>query len=199
MPTTTVYFVDRAIRFTDKREADGNCYVADDDEAVCLAKVIKIFETFNEIRVYDPSGRLFGRFAADFRWVEAAGGIVRNPQGEVLMIQFNNRWDLPKGHIEPGEEASACAVREIAEETGIGGAKIERHLCNTLHAYDVYGAWELKCTHWFALSVGECRQPVPQAEEGIAEAVWCGAERTARNLQQTYPTIRDVFDEFVKG
>lgn len=53
-----------------------------------------------------------------------AGGIVfrRNKKGEVeiLLIQdAKNRWTIPKGHIEEGESAQACARREIGEEAGL--------------------------------------------------------------------------------
>ena len=30
-------------------------------------------------------------------------------------------WSLPKGHIEDGETAEQAAIREVREETGIGG------------------------------------------------------------------------------
>lgn len=54
-----------------------------------------------------------------------AGGIVfrrdkTNGKIEFLMIQdAKNRWTIPKGHIEEGEESRATAVREIGEETGL--------------------------------------------------------------------------------
>ena len=53
-----------------------------------------------------------------------AGGIVfrRNAKGEVeiLLIQdAKDRWTIPKGHIEEGESAQACARREIGEEAGL--------------------------------------------------------------------------------
>ncbi len=197
MSAISVYFVNRAVRFTDTPCSGSGCYAARDNEPISLAKVIKIFETFNEIAVYDSSGERFERFAADFKRVEAAGGLVVNPLGEMLMIHLNNHWDLPKGHIEAGETPEQCAVREIGEETGIVGAKIDRPLCNTMHAYNVYGVWELKRTHWFALSTDERREPRPQSEEGIASAAWCTASQAARNLQQSYPTIHDVFRNFL--
>jgi len=31
-------------------------------------------------------------------------------------------WSLPKGKLDPGERARDAAVREVLEETGIGGA-----------------------------------------------------------------------------
>ena len=39
---------------------------------------------------------------------------------EILLIQDSkNRWTIPKGHIEPGENAKQTAIREIGEETGL--------------------------------------------------------------------------------
>lgn len=54
-----------------------------------------------------------------------AGGIVfrRTKDGkdvEFLLIQdAKNRWTIPKGHIEEGEESKETAEREINEETGL--------------------------------------------------------------------------------
>lgn len=53
-----------------------------------------------------------------------AGGIVfrRTKTGEIelLLIQDSkDRWTIPKGHIEEGETAQACARREIGEEAGL--------------------------------------------------------------------------------
>lgn len=54
-----------------------------------------------------------------------AGGIVfRLSQDqrdiEILLIQDSkNRWTIPKGHIEPGENAKQTAIREIGEESGL--------------------------------------------------------------------------------
>ena len=36
-----------------------------------------------------------------------------------LLLKHPNRWDLPKGHVDPGESNMECALRELYEETGI--------------------------------------------------------------------------------
>ena len=51
--------------------------------------------------------------------------IVRgDPIKSFLLMKHPNRWDLPKGHVDPGESDMECALRELREETGIQ----ERHL-----------------------------------------------------------------------
>lgn len=50
----------------------------------------------------------------------SAGGVVVNPDGMILVVNQNNdSWSLPKGHIDPGEDALTAAKREIQEESGI--------------------------------------------------------------------------------
>lgn len=51
---------------------------------------------------------------------QSAGGVVIGPDGRVLVTNQNgDSWSLPKGHIDPGEDARTAAARETAEETGI--------------------------------------------------------------------------------
>ena len=40
-------------------------------------------------------------------------------------MQHPTRWDLPKGHVDPGESEMECALRELDEETGIKESQIE--------------------------------------------------------------------------
>jgi 8-oxo-dGTP pyrophosphatase MutT (NUDIX family) len=44
---------------------------------------------------------------------------------EILLIQdAKNRWTIPKGHVEEGEEPKQTAEREINEETGLQEMKV---------------------------------------------------------------------------
>jgi 8-oxo-dGTP pyrophosphatase MutT (NUDIX family) len=52
--------------------------------------------------------------------VWAAGGIVLDCDGLVLVVHRPryDDWTLPKGKLDGGETLSACALREVYEETG---------------------------------------------------------------------------------
>ena len=63
------------------------------------------------------------------RKTRSAGGVVTNDGDEVLVVsQRGTSWSLPKGHIDPGEEALAAARREIYEESGIRELELIREL-----------------------------------------------------------------------
>ena len=51
--------------------------------------------------------------------------IRENPTRSFLLMRHPNRWDLPKGHVDPGETNLECAYRELEEETGITADDIE--------------------------------------------------------------------------
>jgi 8-oxo-dGTP diphosphatase len=56
--------------------------------------------------------------------LRAAGGVVRRDgdEGPEVLLVHRPRyddWSLPKGKRDPGETDEQCAVREVAEETGV--------------------------------------------------------------------------------
>lgn len=136
----------------------------------------------------------FEQLKQEFVLVEASGGVVQNERGELLMIELRGRWDLPKGHIEAGEEASAAALREVEEETGVVAELVDSEpLAATWHAYDTYGRWELKRTRWWRMRAlgGELKA---QDEEGIARVEWCSALSVEERLKNSYATIKRVVE-----
>ena len=59
--------------------------------------------------------------------VRSCGVIVfrEQPRKSFLLMRHIDRWDLPKGHIDPGETDKQCALRELVEETGINESDIK--------------------------------------------------------------------------
>ena len=51
----------------------------------------------------------------------SAGGLVVRGDEVLLIAPRPGRWQLPKGHVEPGEGPAEAAVREVREETGVTG------------------------------------------------------------------------------
>jgi len=63
-----------------------------------------------------------GRLAPDIR--AAGGAVLRSGPGRRLEVLLVHRpghrdWTLPKGKVEDGEAEEDCALREVAEETGL--------------------------------------------------------------------------------
>jgi len=127
--------------------------------------------------------------------VDAAGGLVTNAAGEVLMILRDDIWDLPKGHREEGESTEYTAAREVAEETGISDLNVGSLICVTVHMYFRDGVWCRKHTHWYNMTTLSTSDPVPQEEEGITDAVWIPRPLLWQYLEGTYPSIVEVFRE----
>lgn len=166
-----------------------------------LTNLQRIFETAKSVAIVSPTeeenDRFFAQFAAQFVPIEAGGGLVSSPGGEVLMIFRNGRWDLPKGKREPGEEIEECAVREVTEECGIRELTVGKLLTRTYHLYashyEADDQWVLKRTTWFAMTNDGNEELKAQTEEGITDIRWIARDNLQSYVENTYSTIRDVF------
>ena len=65
-------------------------------------------------RAYRPDRPIVPEIAAGAVVVHRATGTIC-----LLLYREEQRWALPKGHVDPGESLAATAVREVREETGI--------------------------------------------------------------------------------
>lgn len=135
----------------------------------------------------------FPEFCGDFCELTAAGGLVHNPEGEYLMIRRRGIWDLPKGHQEEGESIEECALREVAEETGLSGLTLGKLICTTHHTYRFNGESCIKHTWWYEMSSDGSGETVPQQEEEITEVAWVKKECLPEHLEGTYGSIAEVF------
>ena len=100
-------------------------------------------------------------------FVEAAGGLVYNNKREILFIHRNDKWDLPKGHIDKGESYEAAAVREVEEETGVQGIIVKRFIMKTYHIFKRNDKFKLKATYWYEMYTDYNGELIPQKSEGI--------------------------------
>lgn len=141
---------------------------------------------------------LWSDFKNSFVNIEAAGGIVVNPENKILFIHRLGKWDLPKGKIEKNESKENAAIREIGEECGIFNLQLKRFINSTYHIYtEKNGQKILKTTNWFEMFYDGTNMPKPQIEEGISEAVWKNDEEIKNTiLPSTFQNIKLIISEF---
>ncbi|HEX2920677.1 MAG TPA: NUDIX domain-containing protein [Bacteroidales bacterium] len=141
-----------------------------------LYKLITDFQNdinISSLNIYGPDIKhLWKMFRIFFTEVGAAGGLVMHTSGRFLFIEKKGKLDLPKGHIDAGEEPATCALREVSEECGIKGHAIVRPLNPSYHTYFWEGISYLKKTHWFLMRYNGEMIREPQTEEGITRAEW---------------------------
>jgi len=138
------------------------------------------------------------KFFKQFDAIDAAGGIVQNEQQQTLFIFRLNKWDLPKGKVEKGENYEQAAIREVEEETGVNNLNLNYKIGCTYHTYSAYGKNFLKTTHWFHMNYQGTQTLVPQIEENITELKWLNSNEINLPLENTYASIRDIFEKFRK-
>jgi ADP-ribose pyrophosphatase YjhB (NUDIX family) len=124
----------------------------------------------------------------------SAGGVVLNREGHVLVVsQRGNSWSLPKGHIDPGENALAAARREIHEESGVWRLKLVRELGSyERHRIGLKGGEdrsELKVITMFLFQTTQMR--LEPMDSKHPEAIWVEKGKVARLL--THKKDREFF------
>ncbi len=143
--------------------------------------------------IADDPRKCFADLTHHFKIIDAAGGIVENPKGEVLMIFRLGKWDLPKGKSDRGETLQKTAIREVEEECGIGCLEITRSLSQTYHVYkDRNENMVLKRTQWYLMKSSEWKHPHPQASENITKAVWVPKEGLENLFDGAYRSIAEL-------
>ena len=138
----------------------------------------------------DPEVML--RYLKEFyTYVEAAGGVVKNPKGDYLFIKRFGIWDLAKGKIEKKETPPVAAIREVEEETGIKNPAIVKPIANSWHIYPWKETTVLKQTYWFLMESNFKGKLIPQTKEDITEARWLKPADAVVALQSSYRSLRE--------
>jgi 8-oxo-dGTP pyrophosphatase MutT (NUDIX family) len=130
-----------------------------------------------------------------FSILVAAGGLITNSEEEILLMFRRGKWDLPKGKQDEGENLETCALREVAEETGLHNVELEHKITETLHFYTYKEKKILKHTYWYKMKFTGTELTIPQIEEDIVDIQWVKPEHLGKYLKFSYQNIADVFEK----
>ncbi len=116
----------------------------------------------------------------------AAGGLVLCG-GYALLIRKHGKWDIPKGKLKEYEPLDQCAVREIAEETGLqpGLLTIRAPLCRSSYISYYSGIPMNKTVSWYLLDyAGQSTDALtPDLTEDIDLCQWIPLAELVETLE----------------
>lgn len=142
------------------------------------------------------------QFRGQFTEVIAAGGVVVNQRGQMLVIKRLGCWDLPKGKVEKEETIEEAAIREVEEECGISGVRIKKLLGSMFHLYrSPFHAgpnnFVLKETFWYEMEYHGEETPQPQYSENIEEVYWMDRNNMSQFFSNTYPNLAELLRSYL--
>jgi 8-oxo-dGTP pyrophosphatase MutT (NUDIX family) len=194
-----VFFNDRTIYLDDTlpdMTKVGKDYVCAFENITDLRPQVKQFlepeKKGNLFIFHDDKEALFKTFRQCFNNINAAGGLVKNERGDILMIRRRGKWDLPKGKAEPGESQEQTALREVEEECGLKGLILQHSLTTTYHVYIFNNDLMLKKTDWYEMKYTGKSAPIPSVKEDISEAIWVKPADLQEVFSNIYPSIVEV-------
>ncbi|MBN1186370.1 MAG: NUDIX domain-containing protein [Bacteroidales bacterium] len=193
-----VFFNDRIVFIT----AENNIHLCNCQNVVYYKKFIELevcvnnFFTATDIEclviVQQEVSKAWNDFQKIFKVIHAAGGLVKNQDGDLLVIQRLGVPDLPKGKVEKDETNELAAVREVKEECGLDDVKIIAPVSTTFHIYPFNGRWILKHTHWFEMKYDGSVKLIPQIKESITDAKWIERKDVPEAMNATYSSLKDL-------
>ena len=202
MSYITIYFDDKPVFLCDDitpvineyRHHPDTVYIDELSTAAINSLLHEISKPqFHAGIIYDKNFlKLKSAFFKHFTLIKAAGGLVKNSNGEILLIFRRGKWDLPKGKLDKGETLEACALREVTEETGLENLELRPLIQITFHTYTLFGKHILKETHWYAMTAKGAEALIPQTEEDISEIQWVKKKELKKYLSNTFPSVKDV-------
>ncbi len=144
-------------------------------------------DNYEEVKLY---------LTRKFKVIKAAGGLIRK-KDKFLMIYRMKKWDLPKGKKESGENYRQTAEREVEEECNVD-VKLGKKICTTWHTYTMNKNSMLKKTRWYAMDIIDDSKIKPSLEEDIEEIRWMTEKEVYHALENSYKSIRFVFEEYYR-
>jgi ADP-ribose pyrophosphatase YjhB (NUDIX family) len=192
-----VFFNNRRALITDQADAgrDAALYFefTSRRELLKLLRMFEKTESISSMTVYHSDfKKLKKALKSCFRVIKAAGGLVRNNQGEVLMIFRRGVWDLPKGKLERFENYLLAGLREVKEECGLQQLEHPVLLTTTYHVYRMNNKPVLKKTVWYEMKNNGSEILKPQLQEEITEVRWVPLSEIHQLTNNTFSNIRIV-------
>lgn len=196
-----IFVNDRPIILTNTvlKETDFKVFLL---KSVDLEYVIRKLQRndLSEAYLYHPdANKLLPLFKRRLGYINAGGGLVKNEKGELLFIERNRKWDLPKGRAESGEDIETTSLREVEEETGVENLSIERFLQETYHIYKNKGQYKLKVTYWYLMNTDFTGELAPQLEEGITKAVWKTNGEALEAMNNSYANVKLLTKSYLES
>ncbi|HEY1164580.1 MAG TPA: NUDIX hydrolase [Chitinophaga sp.] len=170
--------------------------VCPNPDAAAISQTLQALENgeiASAVFVQPDTKRLMEAIKQHFKVLVAAGGLITNPAGEILLMFRRNKWDLPKGKQDEGESLEECAVREVREETGLQQITLTDKITETFHYYPLKEKKVLKHTYWYRMQFTGTELTIPQIEEDIVDIQWIRPENLGKYLKFSYKNIEDVF------
>ena len=190
----SIFFEEKELLVTDEETpSETNVIIYRDKNDIVQA--IKHLEFLSKVILYGEWKHIFADLKTLYKYIEAAGGFIKNEHDEYLFIFRRGKWDLPKGKLEKGETPEIAAIREVQEETGLQLVKEKSLRCTTWHTYDTYGEPVLKQTYWFNMETTKNQDSKPQTEEDITELQWLPESEFSKVLGNTFPSIVQVMNK----
>jgi len=153
---------------------------------------------YNDLNIntynFDPVELLNAVFEIKY----AAGGIVYY-RDSLVVIDRNGLPDLPKGHLEKGEEEAVAALREVEEETGLHKITLLDKAGESFHCYQLEKHWILKRTAWYNMLLDDDFEPQPQREEGITAVRLVKKSQLDEFLNTTFRSVRETLGPIIKA
>lgn len=189
-----VFINDKAV-FFHINEDNANNYSSD---CVLVSNQKEEIENFIQSNMMNDKGlHIFGshsfeNYFKNYKRINAAGGLVENDKNEYLFIFRHDKWDLPKGKVEEGENFENAALREVEEECGIKELSLKDLIVKTYHTYEMFGKLHLKTTYWYKMNSDFSGNFTPQLEESITQVEWKDKNNLEEVERNTYGSILDV-------
>jgi bis(5'-nucleosidyl)-tetraphosphatase len=114
--------------------------------------------------------------------IETSAGAVVFYRGERIeyLLLLSTFWGFPKGHVEPGEDERAAALREIREEAGLEITLLDGFRYVEKYTYQRKGQPTPKQAIYF---LGEARSRASRLSHEHTDMVWLSFDAALGRLQ----------------